>query len=220
MTPAPSTNPVLARHYSENRGPIAFLDESYSADPHHGATFYIVSAVIVESDQVDPLRDGLDERVPQAWWHTTDELQTVSGRTRAQELLAYLADGKEACVVTHREPLASDDKDGEAGRRSVLCAMFGHLWNRPASDGGQVRLAVLEERRELRQRRADMATRAHALNEGLCGPAFRLVQVSPAHEHLLWLPDLTCSAYRRKILQGEEQYFATIESMSTIVQLR
>jgi len=166
---------VLVRHYSENRGPIAFLDESYSADPHHGATFYIVSAVIVEPDQVNPLRDGLDELVPQAWWHTTDELQTVSGRTRAQELLAYLADGKEA---------------------------------------------VLEQRRELRQRRADMATRAHALNKGLCGPAFRLIQVSPAHEHLLWLPDLTCSAYRRKILHGDQLYFANIESMSTIVHLR
>ncbi len=50
------TNNVLARHYADNKGPVAFLDESYSADPHHGAMFHLVSAVIVEPDQIDPTR--------------------------------------------------------------------------------------------------------------------------------------------------------------------
>jgi hypothetical protein len=210
-------NANLARHYADNRGAVAFLDESYNADPARGDTFYVVSAVVAEAAQIVPLRDGLDELVPDGWWHTTDQLLTEPGRRSTRELLKYLAEGRETCVVTHRRRLEAGDRDGENGRRAALRAVFAHLWERTAAQGGQVKLAVLEERRELSQRRADMATRAEAISSGLCGAAFRLVQVSPADEHLLWLPDLACSAYRRNVVQGDPSYFDEIRAVTTVL---
>lgn len=82
-----------------------------------------------------------------------------------------------------------------------------------------VRLAVLEKRRQLKQQRTDMQTGTRAVSQGVCGAAFRLVQVSPRDELLLWLPDLACNTYPRKIANGDGTYFSEIEEMTTVVEV-
>ena len=43
--------------------------------------------------------------------------------------------------------------------------------------------------------------------------------VSPGSEHLLWLPDLVCSAYRQKLLFQRNELFREIEELTHVFQL-
>lgn len=49
-------------------------------------------------------------------------------------------------------------------------------------------------------------------------PRTRLLQVTPAEEQMLWLPDLVCSAYRQQIVRGDNSYFTHIETMTTLLE--
>ena len=46
-----------------------------------------------------------------------------------------------------------------------------------------------------------------------------LALASPGSEHLLWLPDLVCSAYRQKMLFERDELFGEIERLTHVVQL-
>lgn len=46
----------------------------------------------------------------------------------------------------------------------------------------------------------------------------RLLQVTPAEEQLLWLPDLVCSAYRQQVARSDASYFSHIEAMTTLLE--
>lgn len=205
----------LQQAYRVNAGrPVAFLDETYYAEREY-ERFYVVSAVISPADQMDGLRKVVDDEVPSGRWHTRDELQTLQGRERVRDLLNQLDAEHEACIITHKVPLHDEDSDGEAGREAVLKATFHALWTREDPVG----LAVLEARREQAQRRRDQVTRALAEQEGLVGAAFRMTQASPAEEHLLWLPDLICGAYRQAITRGDSSYLDMVSDLVTIIYL-
>lgn len=78
------------------------IDESYDTDPSHPHSFYILTAVVVESDQRDALRSGLVGIAASSYWHTSEAMRDASGRSRVHELLGYLADGagSERCVIS------------------------------------------------------------------------------------------------------------------------
>ena len=90
--------------YNRTKGPVAFLDESYQApaDMMHHGSFYLFTAVLVGVKDMVTVRSGLNEIAGSSHWHTRDALQTDDGRTLTREMLDYLAEGVEPCVVTHR----------------------------------------------------------------------------------------------------------------------
>jgi len=49
-------------------------------------------------------------------------------------------------------------------------------------------------------------------------PSLKMIMASPGSEHLLWLPDLVCSAYRRRLF-GQTELFDEISAMTHVVQL-
>ena len=46
-----------------------------------------------------------------------------------------------------------------------------------------------------------------------------LVHASPGSEHLLWLPDLVCTAYRQKMLHGRGDLFIEVEDLALVIEL-
>ncbi|MFA3899738.1 hypothetical protein ACKAMS_32455 [Rhodococcus sp. 5A-K4] len=188
--------------YQRTTGPVAFLDESYQAPDGvaaHRDTFYVFTAVIVELDAMDELRVGIEDIADGTYWHTTKALQTTSGIDQTRDMLDFLADGHEACVIAHQIPVGADDTDAQTARTACyrqlaieLGAGRDDVW--PAID-----LFVLEERNQSNFRNKDKADHKALVSEKLIPRNTRLLSTSPRHEHLLWLPDLVSMAYRRTL---------------------
>lgn len=214
----PGQRTVLKTHYERVQdSPVAYLDETYSLEADR-RRFYVMAAVVVLPGDRDPLRNELDNLVPSGWWHTTDELRVDGGRERARDLLRTFQAPDEACVVVDKVEVADDDKDGFAAREAVLCRLLSVLYA-PAGSHPPVRLAITEEQREARKNNWDRTIRKSLITGGSIGADMNMVHASPGSEHLLWLPDLVCSAYRQKTLFANADLFEEIEDITTVIEL-
>jgi hypothetical protein len=190
--------------------PVAYLDESYRGPAEPGRRFYILTAVVVEASERDDLRDGIVEIAGDDYWHTTDQIRSQAGMKRAMEMLDFLNQGEEVCVVSIARSIDANDRDLESARRESLNALL------PSLAGGSnrrapVRLAMLEQRGGDTQRKNDSHTRTLLTQRGALDRNFRMMQTSPRHEHLLWLPDLVCSSVRRTFVQQRSDMLEHIE---------
>ncbi|MFC8526560.1 hypothetical protein [Nocardia sp. NPDC057227] len=193
---------VLQEAYRRAKGPVAYLDESYqTADPVVAptSTFYIFTAVIVQRKEMAELRDGLSKIADDTFWHTTEALQHSRGRERAGDMLEFLAEGPETCIIAYQVPVEAADNDGEAARRACYRSLAIALAGGCESAWDPVELLVLEERNQHNFRKRDELNHRELVSAGLVPRQTRLLQTSPSVERLLWLPDLVASAYRRRI---------------------
>lgn len=192
--------------------PVAYIDESYDTDPSHPHSFYILTAVVVENDQRDALRSGLVGIAASSYWHTSEAMRDVSGRSRVHKLLDYLADdaGSERCVISVLQHIQPGDETGDLAREQAFRKLYQELTP-------NIRLFVLERRRTSRARNIDADIKKRAVSDRLCPPSTRLLQISPGTEQLLWLPDLVCSAYRQRILGRDATYFEHISEITRII---
>ncbi|WAC89704.1 hypothetical protein [Mycobacterium sp. Aquia_213] len=192
---------MLAQAYVRARGGyVAFLDETFQlddSDANRRAEFYMLSAVVVHRDDLAELRGGLREVVGGDFWHTSDELKTPEGSARARRVAEFLGDpqGSEVGIVAIKTPVA--EGAGDAARAAcfrqvgrILCA-----GGTPLVDEG-VHLMILEQRRMQRNRSYDTSIVKDLRKEGALCRHCHMIQISPKHEHLLWLPDLVSSAVR------------------------
>lgn len=219
MSGTPPTAAALADFYRRHAAsPVAFIDETYSVDPHHANRFYVMSAVIVQPTERDALRATVRAMANTSFWHTTDQLRTVEGRARVREILAFLADphGSEICVLSHVAPVGHSDTSGEVARAQALRALLSWCAN-DACPAGATTAFVMERRRLREEANTDAATKARALRDGLVPSRTGLIQVSPADESLLWLADAVCSAYRQNLTGRDPTYYRIIAGVSTIV---
>ncbi|MFC8046487.1 hypothetical protein [Nocardia sp. NPDC057353] len=184
-----------------------------NADVTVDNTFYILTAVIVGFDEMAELRRGLREIAGGDWWHTTEALQRDDGRDRTEDMLGFLADGPETCVLALRAPIEAGDTTGESARRSCYRGLTIRLAN-GGDDWAATDLMVLEQRNQQTLRAADERTHRELLGDGLIPRGTRLLQTSPAAERLLWLPDLISSAYRRSLTHSDRtgKFFGLIEA--------
>lgn len=198
---------LVANAYARTKGPIAFLDESYQApDPviTHDTTFYIFTAVIVQQEEMDELRDGLVTIAEDTWWHTTDALLEEEGRLKTRDMLEFLAEGYEACVIAHQVPVGPADHNAEVARRACYRGLAIELAAGAEGKWDPVELLVLEERNQMNFRNKDRKNHSELVSAGAVPRNTRLLQTSPKFERLLWLPDLVSSAYRRTITHRDE----------------
>lgn len=187
---------------------MAFLDESYQAPDSiaaHSQTFYIFTAVVVEQKDMGSLRTQLAVIADDSRWHTSDALMSERGRDQTRQMLSYLAEGTEPCVIAHRASVDPSDHDAEQARRSCYRGLAIELAAGRVGDWDPIDLLVLEERSQRNFKNKDQANHRELVSEGLVPRNTRLLQTSPACELLLWLPDLVSSAFRRTIThQGHE----------------
>lgn len=198
---------IVQDAYRRSRGPVAFLDESYQVpDPVIAPTetFYIFTAVIVTFDQMDELRNGLGEIAENTWWHTTKALLEEEGRIKTREMLEFLAEGPETCIIAFQVPVDSQDHDGEAARRACYRGLAIELAAGRENAWAPVDLLVLEERNQNNFRTKDRLNHRELIAEKHIPQPTRLLQTSPAVERLLWLPDLVSSAYRRTLTHTDD----------------
>ncbi|MFB6721787.1 hypothetical protein ACFCV3_16560 [Kribbella sp. NPDC056345] len=223
MTPpaGPGQRGVLKAHYEQiGAGPVAYLDETYHVEKDGRSRFYVMAAVVVLEPDRDALRNELDDLVPTGWWHTTNELRSTSGRAHVRTLLETLRFPEETCLIVDKASVADDDdKDGTRARGSVLGRLLTALHTAESGSHPPVELAVIEEHRVARINNYDRAVRADLIGSGAIAQSMALVSISPGSEHLLWLPDLACSAYRQKTVGGRGDLFAVIEDLAHVVQL-
>jgi hypothetical protein len=208
--------------YKRTRGPVAFLDESYQAPDDidaHRRTFYIFSAVVVEQKDMNTLRSALGQIAGSTYWHTRDALMSDHGRKRTRELLGYLAEGIEPCVIAHRVKVEAADADAEDARRTCYHGLAIELAAGRPGVWDPVDLLVLEERSQSNFKNKDHANHKELVSGQRVTRNTRLLQTSPACERLLWLPDLVSSAFRRTITHHDTTLFDVISDQVHFVAL-
>ncbi|HJQ02361.1 MAG TPA: hypothetical protein VJ851_12230 [Jatrophihabitans sp.] len=211
---------VLKTHYERiGQTAVAYLDETYHLESDGHRRFYVMAAVVVLENDGDPLRNEIDELVPSGWWHTTDQLRTDEGRERARNLLQTFRVPDETCIVVDKVSVDNDDKDGTQARGAVLSRLLTSIHNAEHGTHPPVRLAVIEEQRVARINNFDRSIRKHLIAQRAISESSTLLAVSPGSEHLLWLPDLVCSAYRQKMVFARTELFAEIEQLAHVIQL-
>ncbi|WP_427887185.1 hypothetical protein ACQHIV_29865 [Kribbella sp. GL6] len=223
MTPpaGPGQHHVLKLHYERvGTGPVAYLDETYHVERGSHRRFYVMAAVVVLEHDRDPLRNELDSLVPSGWWHTTDQLRSADGREQTRELLRTFRVPDETCVIVDKVAVEPADTDGTDARRQVLARLLTALHTAEHGSHPPVELAVIEEHRIARINNSDRAVRAQLIASGAIAGTAPFLAVSPGTEHLLWLPDLVCSAYRQKAVFRRNELFEIIEDLTHVVQLR
>jgi hypothetical protein len=208
---------IVADAYCRTRGPVAYLDESYqTVNPvvAPAETFYIFTAVVVHHDQMTELREGLGQIAESTWWHTTESLLHEDGRGKTKDMLEFLAEGPETCMIAFRVPVGETDHDGEEARRVCYRGLAIELAAGRSNAWDPVDLFVLEERSQNNLRSRDKRNHNELINEKQVPRNTRLLQTSPSAERLLWLPDLVSSAYRRSLTHRDQtsRLFGIVES--------
>lgn len=211
---------VLKTHYERiGPEPVAYLDETYHVENDGRTRFYVMAAVVILHQDRDPLRDAIDDLVPDGWWHTTEELRTEAGRERALALLQTFQVPDETCVIVDQVSVETSDEDGSMARKAVLGRLLTAVHTGEAGNHPPAPLAVLEELREAKANSFDRSIRNDLIKAQAIAATSNFVAVSPGSEHLLWLPDLVCSAYRQRKLTRNGTLFAEIEDLAHVIQL-
>jgi len=147
-------------------------------------------------------------------------LRTGEGRDRARKLLETFRIPDETCVIVDKVSVdEDDDKEGTRARGAVLSRLLTALHRAEHGTHPPVGLTVIEEHRIARINNFDRSVRATLIASGLIGEAMTLAAVSPGSEHLLWLPDLVCSANRQKAVFRRGDLFEAIQDLTHVLQL-
>jgi hypothetical protein len=122
-------------------------------------------------------------------------------------------------VIVDKASIEPTDKDGTRARGKVLGRLLCALQTAEHGAHPPVALTVIEEHRTARINNYDRAVRAQLIKSGDITETAAFLAVSPGTEHLLWLPDLVCSAYRQKTVFRRGEMFETIENLTHVVKL-
>lgn len=203
--PDPYAELLKNKYLMNGSKPVAFLDESYREAGEHANEFpfYIFTAVVVLPKDMEAMRKELEEIAGGHYWHTTEAMSEVGGRERTLEMLKYLADGDEPCVIAKQINIATTEITLEDVRQACLKALSIALTSDQTPWALQTSLIILERRKESLDRNRDEKTFRDAKTAKLVPRQANLFQTSPRYEKLLWLPDVVSSAVRRDIALGE-----------------
>lgn len=205
---------LLDKQYKMNGiKPVAFLDESYrEASEHEGESpFYLFTAVVILPSDMPAMRKELQEIAGSGYWHTTEALQEAGGRDKALDMLDYLADGGDPCVIAKHVSIDPDDVTLEDARAACLTALAIALTSEDNAWGEQSNLLVLERRKNSTDRNRDEKTFKDAKTAGMLPRNANMFQASPSFEKLLWLADVVSSAVRRDLAVGESEFYDKIK---------
>ena len=182
---------MLEGHYARYGGLVAFLDESYRADPRDGEfPFYTVSATLVHSDALEETRRAYLDLGIGGWWHTA-ELYERGERWRIRDFIGLVAKQKTPILVAAQLHMLNNAP--EQARRECLLQLCAHLADRDC------RLVVYERRHAINERNSDASLFQKAKAFGLLPRTVNTFSGHPGAENLLWGPDLAGWAMRRHL---------------------
>lgn len=213
VVPAPrSANAFVQNIYAQFPGqPISFLDEAYRGFERPGEPpFYIFTAVIVEQRDMETIRKDLLEMAGSTYWHTSEALRTPDGRALAKDMLGYLMDGSEPCLVAKKVSIDPSDRSLEEARRTCFQALAVTLTLGVEGISPPVGVHVIEKRNTRELQKIDTRSHSDLIGSGAVPRTSRLVQASPSDDRLLWLPDVVSSAVRRSVAFGDNGMFDVV----------
>lgn len=207
-----SADPFVENIYAQFKDqPVAFLDEAFRGFERPGEDpFYLFTAVIVEQRDMEQIRKGLLEIAGATYWHTSESLPSQDGRDRAKDMLSYLMEGPEPCLVVRKASIDPEDTNLEAARRECLGTLAVTLTTGIPDVSPAVNLLVMEKRNTNELQKIDRRTYADLISAGKVPRHSRLVPASPGHDRLLWLPDVVTSAVRRSMAFGDNEMFEVV----------
>lgn len=221
VTTSPSTSPTpleavrvnknLSKLYADSKT-IVFIDESIEEN-NNGNFHYVLGFTLIDSRHLESLRQKADERFTGGWYHASgknrnnnsiDKDSKYSTNERMAELIqnalkegkvragttiytapqinskgqkrVFVRDAREACIKKLVEIL----KD-ERGLALIFEEVRGHIAKNKCTCDNCLDKALLQQ-----------------LNRGRTSrDKIRHMHISPAHEHLLWLPDAIAYLTRR-----------------------
>ena len=219
ISPSPSSTPLeamrvhkdLNKLYADSKT-IIFIDESIEEN-NNGNFHYVLGFTLIDSRHLESLRQKADERFAGGWYHASGKDRNNnsigkdskdSANERMAELIqnalkdgkvqagttiytapqinskgqkrVFVRDAREACIKKLVEIL----KD-ERGLALIFEEVRGHIAKNKCTCDNCLDKALLQQ-----------------LNRGRTSrDKIRYIHVSPAHEHLLWLPDAIAYLTRR-----------------------
>ncbi|MCZ2403557.1 hypothetical protein IV498_10280 [Paenarthrobacter sp. Z7-10] len=215
------TDPVLSTLYTRTKGPVAFIDESYREPLRNNERpFYMMSAVIVGRNQGSLIRDVLMDIPGSRYWHTTEAYRTEPGKRVIAEMIDYLAEAVDYNIITVQSEVRREDPGMHQARDECLGALAKEVTR--GSGSNAVRLMVLESRNinyYPHGDRDDNRVLTRLSESNAIDPSTRFHHTSPGKEPLLWAADLSVWAFRRQVAVGDNDWFAPLEDISTVLHV-
>jgi hypothetical protein len=200
---------------AKSAGPIAFIDESFSAPNQSRDSFYLIAAAVIEKDRVLEIRRQLRILARNDSWHTTESARSEAGRAQIHELANYLARNCKPVIVVF-DQVPESDRTAEATRAQAIRGLLFEL----AQEHMYLTGTVVYEKRipGYMQTHDELILRSIATGDN---PANRLsvIGVSTKREPLLWAPDIICWAFRQAYLGKNTSYFNELAKVSKIIHL-
>lgn len=200
---------LLASYYARHKGPIAFIDESIRGPERPNEfPFYILSAVIVESPDLESIRASYRENVGGNFWHTTAAYR--DGQYAQIRSFSDCVESSSLGVAISLQ-LDLDASNLELARRESFLQLASQL-----SEMGCL-LAIYEQRNTRRRNSSDaslinLARQARSLPQEIT-----FVGSKPEVEPLLWGPDLVSWCFRQILTVGQKKWFDAFSERSVIL---
>lgn len=201
----------LRRLYGENRGPVAFLDESYREQGDR--TYYILASALVDAELLDETRAVLrnyygGDAMHAAPMYSNREFASLRGGI---DLAARYHDGADLVVHT---PIAEGDRFGAAARRRCL-SFLAPLLHRE----DQVNLFVLDSFSREDANEADRRIFRDLRRGGALSRTTVEHHARPSAEPLLGLPDLIAWSFRQQYTRRDRSWFAPLAEETRLHEL-
>lgn len=211
------TDDELREQYANTSGPVAYIDESYLAPKQaRGDGFYLLTAVLIERDNIVPVRATLRTIAGIEKWHTTDAGEIAAERPKITRMATLLGTGAHS-VIAAQMKIPTKDLDAEGARATCFEALLGTLCTNGALTPNS--LVVMERRRDGNMHKIDDATVKSLRTRGVIHRNLAVQQSSPAWESLLWAPDVVSWSARQLFRKNNTQYIKPLSKTLQIIQV-
>lgn len=209
------TDEQLREQYANTTGAVAYIDESFLAPRQaRGDGFYLLTAVLIDREDIVAVRAGLRGIADVEKWHTTDAGEVASERPKITRM-ATLLGAKAQSVVAAQMQISPKDLDAERARATCFEALLSTL----CADGSLTAnsLVVMERRRDGTMQKIDDTTIKMLRTKGVIHRNLAVQQSSPAWESLLWAPDVVSWAARQLLRKNETEYIKPLSGSLQII---
>lgn len=196
--------------YERGKSPIALIDETYgTSNDEQKQPFYLLTAVLVEREDLNTLRDSLDRFETKAgFFHATEQFGQDPAKLTG--FLRHINNSPVDSVVTVQTMIKDGDKN--QARDDCLVRLAYEL-NRGASPVQHLVLESLNQSSDPGRNHQDQLVVNHAASRGLLGSEMSVSHASPYNEKLLWMPDVVSWAVRQELIHGNTQWVQNVETI-------
>lgn len=196
--------------YERGKSPVALIDETYgTSNDQRKQPFYLLTAVLVEGDDLNTLRDSLESFETKAgFFHATE--QFGQDPAKLTDFLRHIKASPVDSVVTVQTMIRDGKKD--QARDDCLVRLAYEL-NRGASPVQHLVLESLNQSSDPGRNHQDQLVVKHAASRGLLASEMSVSHASPYNEKLLWMPDVVSWAVRQELIHGNTQWVQNVETI-------